>query len=42
MDVHLKNVAIQFEEIGLSLPKDIIVHYTLQNLPKEYDTFKEI
>ncbi len=47
MDVHLtkiKNVVDQLEEIGMSLSKDIIVHYTLWNLPKEYDTdtFKEM
>jgi hypothetical protein len=35
-------VTDQFEKNGVSLPKDIIVHYMLRNLPKEYDTFKEI
>lgn len=35
-------MADQLEEIGVSFPKDIIVHYTFRNLPKEYDTFKDM
>jgi len=45
MDSHLievKEVASQLEEVEVKLPEDIIVYYTLKNLPKEYEIFKRM
>ena len=45
MDAHLtevKEVANLLEEIEVNIPEDIIVYYTLKNLPKEYDIFKRM
>jgi hypothetical protein len=45
MDAHftkVKNVTNMLEKIDLMLPKDIIIYYTIQNLPKEYEIFKKI
>ena len=45
MDAHLtevKEVANLLEEVEVIIPKDIIVYYTLENLPKEYEIFKRM
>ena len=45
MDDHLievKEVANLLEEVGVNIPDDIIVYYTLKNLPKEYEIFKRM
>lgn len=45
MDVHLteiKDVADSLEEVEVNIPEDIIVYYTLKNLPKEYEIFKRM
>ena len=45
MDDHLievKEVANLLEEVGVNIPEDIIVYYTLKNLPKEYEIFKRM
>ena len=45
MDVHLtevKEVANLLEEVGVIIPEDIIVYYTLKNLPKEYEIFRRM
>lgn len=45
MDAHLteiKEVANLLEEVEVIIPEDIIVYYTLKNLPKEYDIFKRM
>ena len=45
MDVHLteiKEVADLLEEVDVNIPEDIIVYYTLKNLPKEYEIFKRM
>ena len=45
MDSHLtevKEVANQLEEVEVVIPEDIIVYYTLKNLPKEYEIFKRM
>ena len=45
MDVHLteiKEVANLLEEVEVVIPEDIIVYYTLKNLPKEYEIFKRM
>ena len=42
MDAHLtevKEVANLLEEVDVVIPEDIIVYYTLKNLPKEYEIF---
>ena len=45
MDAHLtmvKEVANLLEEAEVKIPEDIIVYYTLKNLPKEYEIFKRM
>ena len=45
MDAHLteiKEVANLLEEVEVVILEDIIVYYTLKNLPKEYDIFKRM
>ena len=45
MDAHLtevKEIANLLEEVEVNIPEDIIVYYTLKNLPKEYDIFKRM
>ena len=45
MDAHLtevKEIANLLEEVDVIIPEDIIVNYTLKNLPKEYDIFKRM
>lgn len=45
MDTHLtevKEIANLLEEVDVVIPKDIIVYYTLKNLPKEYEIFKRM
>ena len=45
MDTHLamiKETANLLEEVGVVIPEDIIVYYTLKNLPKEYEIFKRM
>lgn len=45
MDAHLtevKEVANLLEEVEVKIPEDIIVYYTLKNLPKEYEIFKRM
>ena len=45
MDAHLtevKEIASLLEEVDVVIPEDIIVYYTLKNLPKEYDIFKRM
>lgn len=45
MDAHLtevKEIANLLEEVDVVIPKDIIVYYTLKNLPKEYEIFKRM
>ena len=45
MDAHLtevKEVANLLEEVDVIIPEDIIVYYTLKNLPKEYEIFKRM
>lgn len=45
MDAHLtevKEVANLLEEVDVNIPEDIIVYYTLKNLPKEYEIFKRM
>jgi hypothetical protein len=36
----VKEVASLLEEVDVNIPEDIIVYYTLKNLPKEYEIFK--
>ena len=45
MDAHLtevKEIAKLLEEVDVNIPEDIIVYYTLKNLPKEYKIFKQM
>lgn len=45
MDEHLtevKNISDMLEEVNCGLPEDIVVYYTLQNLPSQYDVFKRM
>ena len=45
MDAHLtevKEVANLLEEVDVIIPEDIIVYYTLKNLPKEYEIFERM
>lgn len=45
MDIHLievKEVANLLEEVDVNIPEDIIVYYTLKNIPKEYDIFRRM
>ena len=45
MDTHLtevKEVANLLEEVEVIIPEDVIVFYTLKNLPKEYEIFKRM
>ena len=45
MDVHLtevKEVANLLEEVEVIILEDIIVYYTLKNLPKEYEIFRRM
>lgn len=45
MDTHLtevKEVANLLEEVEVNIPEDVIVFYTLKNLPKEYEIFKRM
>ena len=45
MDVHLtevRDIANLLEEVDVNIPEDIIVYYTLKNLPKEYEIFKRM
>ena len=45
MDAHLtvvKEVANLLEEVEVIIPEDIIVYYTLKNLPKEYKIFRRM
>jgi hypothetical protein len=45
MDTHLtevRNVASLLEEVEVEIPEDVIVYYTLKNLPKEYKIFKRM
>ena len=45
MDAHLtevKEVTNLLEEVEVKIPEDIIVYYTLKNLPKEYEIFKRM
>lgn len=36
----MKEVIDLLEEVDVILPEDIIMYYTIQNLPKEYEMFK--
>ena len=45
MDTHLtevREVANLLEEVEVNMPEDVIVFYTLKNLPKEYEIFKRM
>ena len=46
MDAHLtevKEITNILDEVDVNIPKDIIVYYTLKNLPpKEYEIFKRM
>ena len=45
MDTHLtevKEIANLLEEVEVVIPEDIIVYYTLKNLPKEYEIFRRM
>jgi hypothetical protein len=45
MDAHLtevKEITNLLEEVEVKIPEDIIVYYTLKNLPKEYEIFKRM
>jgi transposase InsO family protein len=45
MDDHLtevKEIANLLEEVEVNIPEDIIVYYTLKNLPKEYEIFRRM
>ena len=45
MDAHLtevREVANLLEEVEVNIPEDVIVFYTLKNLPKEYEIFKRM
>lgn len=45
MDTHLtevKNVANLLKEVEVNMPEDVIVYYTLKNLPKDYEIFKRM
>jgi hypothetical protein len=45
MDAHLtevKEIVNLLEEVDVNIPEDIIVYYTLKNLPKEYEIFKRM
>ena len=45
MDTHLiavKEIANLLEEVEVIIPEDIIVYYTLKNLPKEYEIFRRM
>ena len=36
----MREIADLLDEAGVTLLEDVIVWYTLKNLPKEYDVFK--
>ena len=38
----MKETADLLEDAGVSLPEDVVVWYTLKNLPKEYDILKQM
>ena len=45
MDTHLtevKEIANLLEKVEVIIPEDIIVYYTLKNLPKEYEIFRRM
>ena len=45
MDTYLtevRNVANLLEEVEVNMPEDVVVYYTLKNLPKEYEIFKRM
>lgn len=45
MDAHLtevKEIANLLDEVDVNIPEDIIVYYTLKNLPKGYEIFKQM
>lgn len=45
MDAHLtevREIANLLEEGDVNIPEDIIVYYTLKNLPKDYEIFKRM
>ena len=45
MDEYLKEMketADLPEDVGVPLPEDVVVWYTLKNLPKEYDILKQM
>jgi hypothetical protein len=45
IDAHLtevKEITNLLEEVEVKIPEDIIVYYTLKNLPKEYEIFKQM
>ena len=45
MDAHLtevREIANLLEEVDVNILEDIIVYYTLKNLPKEYEIFKRM
>lgn len=45
MDAHLtkiKEIANLLEDVKVVIPEDIIVYYTLKNLPKKYEIFRRM
>jgi hypothetical protein len=41
--IHVKKVANLLDsEVDVTLPKNIIIYYIVQNLPKEYEVFKHM
>ena len=36
----MREIVDLLDEAGVTLPEDVIVQYTLKNLPKEYDVLK--
>lgn len=45
MDTHLtkvRGIANLLEKVDVNIPEDIIIYYTLKNLPKEYKIFKRM
>ena len=45
MDTHLtkiQEIANFLDEVDVNTPEDIIVYYTLKNMPKEYEIFKRM
>ena len=40
--IEMKEIADLLEDVGVPLPEDVVVWYTLKNLPKKYDIVKQM